>query len=155
MNKFTNLLIISTVLLSFALVSCGKDDEKPDTDPPTVELRDPFENKTYNRGAALPLDVTFSDKSGMKSCVVSITYNDVAPATQLKGIGTPWAPAENNETDDLVIKGTKGGETVTKAKLFDQNIEAACLGGSYTITFDMEDNVGNKSQKTVTIVIGG
>ncbi len=153
MKNHTNLLLFFALVLMISFTSCGKDDETPDTEGPTVELKDPFDNKTYYKGSALPLDVTFKDASGLKSCAVSIKYNDNAPKTQLKGIGSPWLPAENGNVDNLAIIGTKGGETITKAQLFGQNIEAACLGGSYTITFDMEDKVGNKSQKMVNIVI--
>jgi len=158
MKNYTNLLLLFALVLSISFAGCGKDDEKPDTEGPILDLSDeksdPFENRTYTRGGALPLNATFKDASGMKSCAVTITYNDVAPKTQLKGIGSPWTPAENEDVDNLSFEGKKGGETITKEQLFGQNIEAACLGGIYTITFDMEDMVGNKSQKKVNINIG-
>jgi len=153
MKNYTNLLLLFALVLSISFTGCGKDDEKPDTEGPTVELRDPFDNKTYTRGGALPLDATFKDASGMKSCVVTIEYNDVVSKTQLKGIGSPWTPAENGDVHNLTFKGEKV-EVITEAKLFNQNIEAACLGGSYTVIFDMEDKIGKTSQKKVNIVIG-
>jgi len=158
MKNYTNLLLLFALVLSISFTGCGKDDEKPDTDAPILDLskeeNNPFENRTYTKGGPLPLNATFKDESGMKSCAVSIVYNDATPKTQLKGIGSPWTPVENGDIDNLSFEGKKGEETVTKEQLFGQNIEASCLSGIYTITFDMEDKVGNKSQKKVNIVIG-
>ncbi len=147
------------------LMSCSEDEiykstgkildntrELNDTEGPTVELHDPFKNKTYKKGGALPLNATFKDASGMKSCAVTIKYNDVAPQTQLKGISSLWAPAENGDVDNFIF-GEGKEEVIIKAKLFDQNIDATCLAGIYIVTFNMEDKVGNTSQMTVNIVI--
>ncbi|MBI9060899.1 MAG: hypothetical protein JEZ14_02845 [Marinilabiliaceae bacterium] len=159
MKNYTNLLLLFALVLSISFTGCGKDDEEPDVEGPTVELRDPVEIKTYAKGGALPLDATFKDASGMKSCVVTIKYNDVATKTQLKGVGTAWTPAENNTKHIINFNGEKDLTIVLDESLpvsewlFGQRIEVGCLGGIYTVTFDMEDKIGKTSTKTVDIVI--
>ena len=150
--------ITKTLALSFLLIgvfACGSDSEGPDTEGPSVDITTPNETDTYKRGTALPLNAKFTDNKELAKCIISISYvTPASSAAQLKGIGTPWTPAENGDTE--VINFTeKKEQTVTISMLFGQEIEAACLSGDYKLKFEMTDAEGNATSEEITIKIGG
>ncbi len=155
MNKMIKLLPIALLVMAFTF-SCKKSDPDPgpDTTAPTVEFTKPNADGTtkYSRGSSMDLDAVFKDDRALKSCTITISYNAAAPSTALKGIGTPWTPAEDGSQHVISFNGeTEKEEKV--AMLFDQEIEAACLAGSYTLKFVMLDKTDNKSEKLVDITI--
>ncbi|MCG8581779.1 MAG: DUF4625 domain-containing protein [Bacteroidales bacterium] len=151
-KKITKTLALSFLLLG--VFACGSDSEGPDTEGPSVDITTPNETDTYKRRTALPLNAKFTDNKELAKCVISISYVTPTTSAQLKGIGTPWAPAENGETETINFTEKKE-QIVTIPMLFDQEIEAACLGGDYKLKFDMTDAEGNTSTKEITIKIGG
>ncbi|WP_289055501.1 DUF4625 domain-containing protein [Carboxylicivirga marina] len=151
-TKLTKTLALSLLLIG--TIACGSDDEGPDTEGPTVDITTPNETDLYKRGSALPLDAVFSDNRELATCVISISYVESSPAAQLKGIGTPWTPAENGDKETITFTEKKE-EKITIPQLFGEDIEGACLGGTYKLTFVMTDATGNSSTKEVNIQIGG
>ncbi|WP_430817282.1 DUF4625 domain-containing protein [Carboxylicivirga sp. RSCT41] len=151
-KKITKTLALSFLL--FGVFACGSDSEGPDTEGPSVDITTPNETDTYKRGSALPLNAKFTDNRELAKCIISISYVTPTGSAQLKGIGTPWAPAENGDTE-VIIFTEKKEQVVTIDKLFGDEIEAACLGGDYKLKFEMSDAEGNQSVKEITIKIGG
>lgn len=143
-------------LLVFATIACGGGDDGPDTQGPTVEITTPNTTEIYKRGEALPLVATFNDNRGLKDCKITIEYISGLPGSaELKGVGSPWSPAENNEVHTISFNGSKS-QDVNEAQLFKEPIEAACLSGIYRLTFTMSDNATepNVSTETIEIKIG-
>ena len=154
MNKIIRLLPL-TLLLVLLSVSCSKsnDDPGPDITVPTIEFTKPNADGTtsYTRGLPMDLNATFKDDRALSKCIVTITYTEESPKTVLKGIGSPWAPAELGDQFTIDFTGEK--EKVVSVDLFDDPIEAACLGGKYTLKFVVTDKTGNELTKLVDVTL--
>jgi len=153
MKKIINVLTVGILLLTFAS-SCKKnDDPKPDVEAPTIEFAKPsLDGSTaYSRGFSMDFSATFRDNKALKQCVVTISYNPEVTTSMLKGIGSPWTPVQTEEQFSIEFDGEK--EKVVSVNLFDDDIEIACLSGSYTLTFAVEDESENKFTTTVDITI--
>lgn len=156
MNKIIKLLPIA--LMALVIISgCKKKEEDPgpDTTKPTVEFSKPSADgsTSYTRGTGMDLDAVFRDDRALKNCTITIRYNDPVPAkAELKGIGTPWTPAEEG-TEFIITFNSETEKRVQEAMLFDQDIEASCLTGSYTLKFVILDKSDNKSEKLVDVTI--
>ncbi|MCU4164596.1 DUF4625 domain-containing protein [Carboxylicivirga caseinilyticus] len=152
MKKLINVLTLS--LLVSLLISCKKsEDPKPDTEAPTIEFVKPVSNgsTSYSRGLPMDLSATFKDNSALSECVVTISYHATSTSNVLKGIGSPWAPAETGEQFVISFNGEK--EKVVSTNLFEDDIEIACLSGNYTLTFVVTDKSLNKYTTTVDITL--
>jgi len=148
MNKqFTKVLAI--VLLTFSTVSCGSDDEGPDTTAPQVTIETPTADQEFTKGANLPLKAEFTDDRELSECTVSLSFNpEPAGSSALKGITDPWTP------EDAVIALSGKTDNKDLANIFATSIEGTCKSGSYTLTFVVKDKAGNtSSSKTVDITI--
>jgi len=139
MKELTKVLAIAFIAIS--TISCGSSDDGPDQTKPTVDVKTPTADQAFNRGENLPLNALFKDNNALKNCIVSLSYNEATPAgsATLKGISLPWTP--NDATIEL------SGKSVTKdlTNIFATPIEGTCKSGSYTLTFIVEDQAGNKS----------
>ena len=135
--------------LLITAVSCGSDDEGPDTEAPTVTIQTPAAGQDFAKGAAIPLKATFKDNKALSKCTVSLTFN-AAPVSgnALKGISDPYAP----EDAIITLSGTEDPKELTN--IFATKIDALCKSGDYTLSFVVEDATGNKSKaKTLDIII--
>ncbi len=154
-KEFTKTLAFGLVLLG--MVACGGGSDGPDTAAPTVMITTPNTVDTYTRGSDLPLVATFKDNRGLKRCVITIEYVGAVPGiAALKGVDTPWAPAET-EAEHVINFYDSKEKDVNVAQLFDMPIEAACTGGVYRLTFTISDNAEtpNVATETLDIKIGG
>nr|WP_319398323.1 DUF4625 domain-containing protein [uncultured Carboxylicivirga sp.] len=140
----------STILL----MACSKSDSpEKDTEAPTIEFTKPLLDGTtnYSKGVEMGLNATFKDNKELSKCVVTIEYLDQSiESASLKGFGSPWAPAENNESYEIDLSGET--ETVN-ANLFDEAIEMNCLGGAYQLKFVVTDKEGNELITNVDVTI--
>jgi len=154
-KNITKALALS--LLFVGMVACGSDSEGPDTEGPSVVITTPNTTDTYTKGSNLPLVATFKDNRGLKDCQITIEYVGAIPgSTVLKGIGTPWAPAETGAIHKITFNEEKSKD-INEPQLFDQAIEAACLSGIYKLTFVITDAAEepNQTTETIDIKIGG
>ena len=155
-EKLTKTLALG--LLVIAMAACGgSDDEGPDTQGPSVQITTPNTTDTYTRGNNLPLEATFTDNRGLDNCEITIDYIGATPgAVELKGIGTPWTPAETDKVHTIKFNDVTTKD-VDEEQLFEMPIEAACLGGVYRLTFVISDNAPepNVTTETIDIKIGG
>ncbi|MBS2097470.1 DUF4625 domain-containing protein [Carboxylicivirga linearis] len=153
MKKLLNILTVGLLALSVTS-SCKKsDDPGPDEQAPTIEFTKPSADGStvYYRGMSMDFSATFRDDRALKQCQVNISYNSVTPSSILKGIGSPWGPAENGDSDVFLFDGEK--EETISTNLFDEDIEIACLAGEYTLTFVVMDESENTFTTTVDVTI--
>lgn len=153
MKKIINVLTVGILLITLSN-SCKKsEDPKPDEEAPTIEFTKPsMDGSTeYSRGLPMDFSATFRDNKALKECVVTISYNYETTSSVLKGIGSPWAPAELGEQFTIEFDGET--EKTVATNLFDDDIEISCLSGSYTLTFVVEDKSGNLFTTTVDVSI--
>lgn len=148
-------MMLSIVLALFN-TSCGGSDSDPvaDTEAPTIEFVKPnIDGSTsFSRGTPMDVDLTFKDNMGLEKCVVTITYPIQASTSELlKGIGSPWQPAENGEEFTIEFDGETEKQVTTD--LFTDPIEVSCLSGTYVLTFVLEDTSANTATETITVTI--
>ncbi|MCT4588296.1 MAG: DUF4625 domain-containing protein [Carboxylicivirga sp.] len=125
-----------------------------DKQAPSVTISAPNSTDMYKRGNNLKLHATFEDNIGLHDCQISIKYiGTLSGSAELKGIGTPWSPVEDNQVHSISFLGSKT-KSVNESQLFDEPIEAACLSGIYRLTFKLSDISGNKKTETMDIKIG-
>ena len=107
---------------------------------PTVKITSPNTTNLYKRGTDLRLVARFKDNGVLKNCKITIKYISALPGfLNLKGIGSPWSPAENNDVHTLIFNGSHDKKVNVK-QLFDVPIEAACLSGIYRLTLITSDD---------------
>ncbi|MBK3518714.1 hypothetical protein [Carboxylicivirga marina] len=153
-TKLTKTLALSLLLIG--AIACGSDDEGPDTEGPTVVITTPVANQQFNKASGymdLPLVAIFKDNKGLGKCDITIEYIEATPGkAALKGIGSPWTPAENGETHTINFNEERSKD-VNEPQLFGVPIEAACTGGIYRLTLTMYDNaeVPNVSVETIDV----
>ena len=134
--------VLAIILLSFSAVSCGSDDEEPDTTAPQVTIEAPTADQKIKREATIPLEVTFTDDKGLKKCTISLTKSTTK---SLKGTPLAWEPK--------MVEILLSGKEVEK-KMSDVFSEAApfdCAIGFYDLNLTIEDEVGKTTEKTVQI----
>nr|WP_321451990.1 DUF4625 domain-containing protein [uncultured Carboxylicivirga sp.] len=151
--------IFRVLTLGFAgtilLMACSKSDSpEKDTEAPTIEFTKPLLDGTtnYSKGVEMGLNATFKDNKELSKCVVTIEYLDQSiESVSLKGFGSPWAPAENEESYEIDLSGET--EITVTENLFDEAIEMNCLGGAYQLKFVVTDKEGNELTTTVDVTI--
>lgn len=154
-KNLTKILALGMVV--FSLVACGGGSDGPDTEAPTISISKPNSTDLNKRGSDLPLIATFKDNRGLDKCVITIEFQGVTPKQAiLKGIDTPWAPAENNEKHEIIFNSEKTAD-VNETQLFNMPIENSCSSGTYTLTFTITDTAEepNTTVETLDIQIGG
>ena len=156
-EKLTKTLALSLLVITMAACGGSDDDEGPDTQGPSVEITTPNTTDTYKRSGNLPLEATFTDNRGLDNCEITIDYvGEIPGSAELKGIGTPWTPAESNKVHTIKFNDVKTKD-VNESQLFDMSIEPSCLSGVYRLTFVISDNAPepNVTTETIDIKIGG
>ena len=133
MKNTVFLFVIVTFLLSITY-SCKKSD----TAAPDFTLSTPSSGDKYAIGEDILLNGTFTDNKALSNCVASLSYN---------GSGSdPWTP----QGWTISLSGTS--QTITDEQLFGTSIPDKSLG-SYTLKFDVSDDAGNVTSKSVNIEI--
>lgn len=154
-KNLTKTLALGLILLG--ALACGGGSDGPDTEAPTVAISKPNTTDIYKRGSDLPLMASFNDNRGLKKCVITIEYIGPLPGVpSLKGIDTPWYPAEKDQEHVINFNEEKSRD-VNEAQLFNMPIELSCSSGVYRLTFTISDNAEtpNVATETLDIKIGG
>ena len=147
MNKVITLIPVWVILL--ILISCSKGEtEAPqpiDEYAPTMTISSPTDGASMPKGAFLILDAVFEDDIALKELKVSLT----APRDlkTLKGIKEPWSPVD----EVIMLTGTK--HIIEAHNLFNEEVPADCLSGTYKLNFELIDAKGKVATKAIDVVV--
>ncbi|TRX71142.1 DUF4625 domain-containing protein [Carboxylicivirga sp. M1479] len=141
--------IISIWAIMFILISCsksnGEDPQPVDEHPPTMNITSPTSGASIPKGANLILEGIFEDDIALKELKVSLIAPEELKA--LNGIKDPWAPADNV----IALTGTK--HILEAYLLFNENVPADCLSGTYKLLLELIDAKEKVTTKTIDIVV--
>lgn len=136
-------ILLTTLFSILVLVSCGKDDEKKDTEAPSAVISSPEDNMLYFRGNTLYLNATFSDNEELSECTVYLTQNLKAAM----GWDQLWTP------DEVTFPLSGTSYEIVDQFLFEPTIPSAIMATDYMVKVVVSDKALNFTTIEIPISI--